>query len=83
MDMRSGGGAGHSISESNKWYSCLAQVTQQALSFATVRMKRHVDGMAVIKAQAVMGGGLAKRADRQSAAECPGKKILDFPGIDQ
>ena len=77
MNMRAGSRTWHGVSKGDKWYPCLAQVTQQGLSFSTVGMKRHIYRIAVIEAQAVVRRGLAERADRHGPAKCSGEEIFN------
>ena len=55
MDMRSGGGAGNSVSERDEGNTRFAQLVDEHLPLSAIGMKRDIHGVAMIESEAIVG----------------------------
>ena len=56
MNVGAGGNAGHGCTKREIRYALALQITNQRLTLRTIRMQRHVNGVAVIVAEPIMSG---------------------------
>ena len=81
MDVWTSRGAGNGATKCEIRNSVSLQKVQQALAFRTVRMKRNIQGVAMVQPPAIVNVALAENGDWQFLAKRFGKEALDLVGF--